>query len=377
MRLALTDDQLMIRDAAERFLGDVSDSAAVRRAMAGELGYEPMVWRRIAEELGWCALAIDERYGGLGLGPVELVLIQEQAGRRLLCAPFFSTVCVAATLIDAIGTDAARAQWLPRIAAGACTLGVPLYGAFDAAASEVRALGAHVDGARVRLDGMVAQVADGASADVLLLLAKTEGGFGLFAVERGAPGVEIAALPTFDRTRRFARVHCDGVPARRIDDAARIAKGLPRAAALLRLYLAAEQLGCAQQCLDLTVAYTAQRRQFGRPIAAFQAVKHRCAQMMVKIEALRSAVYGAAAAAADARVPTRALAMDCTMARLIAVDAAFYCAQEAIQLHGGVGFTWEYDPQLYFKRALAAANWFGRAEHLAAELADAVFEEGV
>jgi alkylation response protein AidB-like acyl-CoA dehydrogenase len=374
MNFALTDDQIMIRDAAESFLADVSDSAAVRRAMDSETGYDPAVWQRIAGELGWCGVAIAEEHGGLGLGPVELVLIQEQAGRRLLCAPFFTTVCAAATVIAEIGDDAARAHWLPRIAAGECRFGMPLYGDVDDWTAQARTLCAAPAGAQWRLDGRARLVADGSSADMLLLFAETERGIGLFAVERSQAGVSSRALPTWDRTRRFADIELAQVPAQRLDDAARIGDGLVRAAVLARLYLAAEQLGCAQQCLDLTVDYTDTRKQFGRSIASFQAVKHRCAQMMVKIEALRSAVYGAAAGAAAA-VDTLPLAMECTMARLLAADTAFFCAQEAIQLHGGVGFTWEYDPQLYFKRAQAAAHWLGGVERLRAELAEALLDD--
>lgn len=374
MNFALTDDQIMIRDAAESFLGDVSDSAAVRRAIASASGYDWEVWRRIAGELGWCGVAIAEEHGGLGLGPVELVLIQEQAGRRLLCAPFFTTVCAAATAIKEIGSDTARVHWLPRIAAGEITLGMPLYGDVGDWAAHAQEIQAKADGERWLLCGTAAQVADGASADALLVFAETDSGLGLFVVERAASGVDFRALPTWDQTRRFASVRFESAKAQRIDDASRIDDGLVRAASLARLYLAAEQLGSAQQCLDLTVQFTATRKQFGRAVGSFQAVKHRCAQMMVKVEALRSAVYGAAACAAS-RVEPRQLAMECIGARLLAVDAAFFCAQEAIQLHGGVGFTWEYDPQLYFKRAQAAANWFGNAERLRAELADALLDD--
>jgi alkylation response protein AidB-like acyl-CoA dehydrogenase len=137
------------------------------------------------------------------------------------------------------------------------------------------------------------------------------------------------------------------------------------------LAIAAEQLGGAQQCLDLTVAYTATRRQFGRAIASFQAVKHRCAEMMVRVEAARSAVYGAAAVAAGAAI-TDAKVLECAVARALAADAFFFCAQEAIQLHGGVGFTWEYDPQLYFKRAQASSHWLGSTESLRESIAQAV-----
>ncbi|MFP5306123.1 MAG: acyl-CoA dehydrogenase, partial [Gammaproteobacteria bacterium] len=373
MKLALTGDQTMIRDAAESFLADVSGSAAVRRAMDSALGYDEAVWQRIGAELGWCGIAIGERYGGLALGPVELALIQEQAGRYLLCAPFFATVCAGAAVLQEVGTDEAQARFLPQIAAGELRIGLPLHGNAADWLAAARGLRARRSGDAWALEGEVAAVLDAASADWLFVFATiADGGLGLFALPRTAPGVTVTPLRTWDATRRFAQLRLAGVQtALRIDDPARIEHGLVRAAALMRLYLAAEQLGGAQQCLDLTVAYTATRKQFGRAVAGFQAVKHRCAEMMVRIEALRSAVYGAAALAAT-RPTADALAMECAAARALACDTFFFCAQEAIQLHGGVGFTWEYDPQLYFKRAQASGHWLGTADGLRGELAEAL-----
>jgi acyl-CoA dehydrogenase len=375
MDFSLTEDQVLIRDAAESFLADVSDSAAVRRAIGSELGYEETVWRRMGAELGWCGTAIAESHGGLGLGPVELVLIQEQAGRRLLCAPFYSTVCVAATSLQQLGSTAAQQRFLPGIAAGTSRISLPLPSSAEdwlASATGVRAREA--DGGWV-LNGMVRHLADAADADWLFVFASIpSGGLGLFAVSSRAPGVKLTALTTWDATRRFADAELQDVrPELRVDDPARVDEGLARCAALSRLYLAAEQLGCAQTCLDLTVAHAATRKQFGRTIAGFQAVKHRCAEMMVRIEALRSAVYGAAAVAAG-QASVKTLGMECAMARILAVDTFFWCAQEAIQLHGGVGFTWEYDPQLYFKRAQASSHWLGGAEALRGEIAAALLD---
>jgi acyl-CoA dehydrogenase len=318
MQFALTDDQQMIRDAAERFLAEASESGAVRRAIGSNAGYDEAAWQRIGAELGWCGIAIAEEFGGLGSGPVELALIQEQAGRRLLCTPFFSTVCLAATLLQEIGTDAARSDYLPRIARGELRASAPL-SSWDAPPSAVP---------------------DGGAAQVLLL--PRDGAW--LAVD-----ANVAPLPSWDATRRFAAVDANAA-GKRIDDPARIARGLPRALALARLYIAAEQLGGAQQCLDSTVAYVAERKQFGRAIASFQAVKHRCAQMMVAVEATRSMVYGAAAlAASDA--PVEAIAVECAAAKALASETYFGCAQEAIQLHGGVGFTWDFDPHIFLKRA--------------------------
>jgi alkylation response protein AidB-like acyl-CoA dehydrogenase len=366
---SLNDDQVMIRDAAETFLADVSDSAAVRKAMASTLGYDESVWQRIATELGWCGIAVPESHGGLGLGAVELVLIQEQIGRRLLCAPFFSTVCLAANVLQEVGSAAAKTRYLSSIAENALRVTLPLpsdSAGWSAAASTVRATR---ESHHWRLQGVAERVPDAADADLLLIFAQTAEGLGLFSVPADSNGFQVQTTEAWDATRRFSRVLLDVMlPAdARVDEVAQNT-GYARSLALARLYIAAEQLGAAQQCLDLTVAYTATRKQFGRVVASFQAVKHRCAEMMVKIEALRSAVYGAAAqAAGDA--PLDLLASECSMARALAADTLFFCAAEAIQLHGGVGFTWEYDPQLYFKRAQASSHWLGDSDALRESIA--------
>lgn len=368
MNLTLSDDQLLIRDAAENFLADVSDGAAVRRHMALEHGYDPALWHRLAGELGWCAIPIAEAHGGLGLGPVEMTLLLEATGRHLFCSPYFATVGLAATLIAECADEATQVASLATISEGQRRYGVAIAdGDWARAAQGVRA---QRSGADWQLDGEAASVLDGASADVLLLFAGVEGERepALFVVPRDTAGVRVEALQTWDTTRRFARVSLQAVMAQRIDAAQ--PDGLRRALALARLYLAAESLGVAQQCLDLTVAYVAQRKQFGRVIGAFQAVKHRCAEMMVRIEALRSAVAGAAALAAR-RGEVELLAAECAAARQLSADTAFWCAQEAVQLHGGVGFTAEYDVQLYFKRAQAASHWLGRADELRETMASA------
>nr|WP_243393556.1 acyl-CoA dehydrogenase [Solimonas fluminis] len=371
VNLALTEDQILIRDAAENFLADVSTSAAVRAAMESPAGYDESVWQRIGSELGWCALAIPEDCGGLGLGPVELALVLEQMGRRLLCAPFFSTVCLAANLLGETATDAARQRFLGAIAEGSLSATAPLPSSLDwrDAAAELEAV---PEGEGWKLNGFCARVPDGANVGWLFLPAKLPGGgHGLFALRHDDEGLAIQQLNGWDQTRRFARLDLNGVAADRIDDPARFDDGIARAAALARLYIAAEQLGAAQSCLDLTVAYTATRKQFGRVIASFQAVKHRCALMMVRVEELRSAVAGAAAVAASG-ADTARLEMETAMARALAADSFFWCAQEAIQLHGGVGFTWEYDPQLYFKRAQASSHWLGNSDALRALIAEGV-----
>jgi alkylation response protein AidB-like acyl-CoA dehydrogenase len=290
----------------------------------------------------------------------------EQMGRRLLCAPFFSTVCLAATALIEVGDEEARRKYLPKVASGEMTATVAF------ATSGIDWNPETVGGARKLGDGYVVEgtfrhVPDGANAALVLIPARMENGeVALFGLERNVEGVARDRHTTIDATRPLASIVLNGV---RLPSSAllargdRVADGLARTAPLASIGLAAEQLGGAQQCLDLTLAYIAQRIQFGRTIASFQAVKHRCAEMMVRIEATRSAVYGATHFAAGSP-PTEALAMEAACAKTLASETFFFCGQEAIQLHGGVGFTWEFDPHLYFKRAQAMASWLGTGDAL-------------
>jgi acyl-CoA dehydrogenase len=302
-----------------------------------------------------------------------MVLIQEQCGRRLLCAPFFATACVAATLLVHVADESARVRFLPALAEGRVR-----WGAAFPSVCDWRATAGVLHSRRGKgswlLDGHAPRVLDGVSAERLLLFAQADDGIRLFSIPRAIAGLSAQALPGWDATRRFADVQLHEVQIAD-DDALGLvdAAACARAESLVRLYLAAEQLGGAQQCLDLAVAYTATRKQFGRTIASFQAVKHRCAEMMVRIEALRSAVYGAAALAAQDCDPQE-LELECAAARALASDTYFFCAQEAIQLHGGVGFTWEYDPQLHFKRAQVASHWLGRADALRERIASSLLD---
>ncbi|ORE88554.1 acyl-CoA dehydrogenase [Oceanococcus atlanticus] len=366
MNFALTEEQAMIREAAETFLADACTSEAVRAAMDSAQGYDAQVWQSLAEELGWCGLAVPEVWGGLGLGAVEVMLVQEQAGYRLLCAPFFSSVCVATTVLAQCGDDAVREDLLPQLAAGQCRMSMALPSVAEGfLASEVSA---QSDGECWLLSGTLARVPDAQDVDQLLVVARAGDELGLFVVEATALSFEMHT--TWDSSRRFSQACLSAVPARRCDGAD-LAAQLAHCNALVSLYIAAEQLGGAQRCLDLTVAYVAERKQFGRPVGSFQAVKHRAAQMMIQIEAARSAVYGAAAVAAGQEA---GLKLDVAAARALATEALQYCAGEAIQLHGGVGFTWEYDPQLFFKRGQASAHWLGNPQAQRAAIASALLD---
>jgi alkylation response protein AidB-like acyl-CoA dehydrogenase len=345
MSLALTEDQRMIRDSAAAFLAETSDGAAVRAAMDAPDGHDPKLWAQIAE-LGWCGTAIPESFEGMGLGPFELALIFEQMGRHLACAPFFATTALASNLLVHAGSAAARQTWLPQLAQ-----------AHLRATAGFQATGVRAKKARGgwQLSGRVPGVIDGATAELLLLVTPA----GVFALRGDARGLRRQPLTTWDATRRSADLDLRNATAERVDDPARKA-GIARAEALARLYLAAEQLGGAQQCLDITARYDLERRQFGRAIGSFQAVKHRLAQMMVKVEGLRSMVYGAA----DSQDP-----LECAGAKALAADTFFHCAAEAIQLHGGVGFTWEFEPQLQFKRAQAGSHLLGTSSALREQIA--------
>jgi alkylation response protein AidB-like acyl-CoA dehydrogenase len=381
MEFALTQEQAMIRDAAVEVLEQHSTSAAVRRAVEQSSGYDDALWRLVARELGWCALSIAEAAGGSGLGAFETTLLLEAMGQRLACVPYFSTVCLAATLLSCCCSPRAQAL-LGRIAAGElrATLASSKSWAGERCAVTVtvqRTAGGY------RLRGTVDQVIDGAGAELVIVLARFKddaGRLALFEVEPAA-GLLRVPLVTLDGTRALARLELEGIE---VPHEALLMQGEEAAGALGRtewfaaLALAAEQLGGAQQCLDLTLAYVEQRVQFGRSIASFQAVKHRCAQMLVQIESTRSAVLGAALAwDADACVATPSLAtqLDVATAKASANETMRFCAQEAIQLHGGVGFTWEYDPQLYFKRAQAASGWFGETGQLRSFMAEQIVDE--
>lgn len=354
MHLSLSEEQQQIVDSAEHFLGEASTMSRVRESFQGDSGLDRDLWRAVAE-LGWCGVHLPEAVGGLGLGLVELVLLQEQMGRHLACVPFFDSVALAATLLRELASDAGNPtaqEWLCKLGSGDAVASI----AWPADASEARALRTATGWL---LNGVWRPVHSAAVADVLLLPALDERGEQLlFLVPTSAQGAQLHALATLDATRRSARVTCQDVAlpsSSALAGGATLTSALERTERLGAIALAGEQVGVAQQCLDLTLAYTLERHQFGRPVAGFQAVKHRCAQMVVLVESARSAVYGAAALA-DAAPDLAALEFHAAQARVAATEAAQYCARESIQLHGGVGFTWEFDPHLYLRRAQASSQ---------------------
>lgn len=385
MEFAFTEEHLMIRDSAERFLASASDSLAVRASMSRADGYDPEVWQRIGLELCWPALMVPERFGGMGLGFVELAILLEQSGRFLLGSPLFATACLATPALLLGDNPVVQERWLSAIAAGETTATLAFASGKGWDAQSVQTIAQPAAGGFV-LDGVYTQVVDGTQADLLVVAARNPGsegasGISLFALDADTAGITRTALPTLDQTRRLARVELHNVV---VSDAQLLCgpdQGwtvLHDSLQIAAAGLAAEQAGGAQQALDLTLAYIAERRQFSRTIASFQAIKHRCADMMLQVECARSAVYYAACVVQEHLDPDGdvAVASELTMAtataKIHASEAFFHCAAESIQLHGGVGFTWEYDPHLYFKRARASEQLLGtpalHRERLAAHL---------
>lgn len=364
MELVLSDDQRMIRDEATRLLGNRSTSARIREIVEGGDGHDAPLWATVGAELGWCAMAIPETHGGLGLGLTELALLLECTGRRLASLPLWSTVCLAAPLISAVATDAARAALLPRIAAGeAATVAWSAPGAV--APQRAVTIEAFAEAGGYLLAGRAPQVCDLMAAGIVLVPARLGDALALFRLDgKAVAGARFCPLETLDGTRQLGELTLDGCllpTAARLDADGFGPADVDAATAFAQLGLAAEQVGAASGAMDATLAYISGRVQFGRTIASFQAVKHRCARLEVDLAEARALVHGAAAGFATAGAAERLL--EAAAARALASDLLLLASEEAIQLHGGVGFTWEYDPHLYFKRA-QASSWMLGAPHL-------------
>jgi alkylation response protein AidB-like acyl-CoA dehydrogenase len=365
VNFAFSDEQEQLRDAVRRFLEAKSPSAEVRRLMETDEGYDPPVWAQMANELGLQSLHIPEEYGGQGFTFVELGIVLEEMGRVLLCAPYFSTVVLAAGAILNAGTDAQKAELLPGIASGETIAALALTeanGRWDASGIELVARGS---GDSWTLDGTKSFVVDGHVADLVVVAARLEGttgedGVALFTVSGDAAGLTRTQLATMDQTRKQAKLDFAGVAAAPLgtpgEGWAPLAKTLDQASACL----ANEMVGGAQAVLDMSVEYAKVRVQFGRPIGSFQAIKHKCADMLLEVESGKSAAYYAAWAAAE---DNEELPVAASLAKAYCSDAYFHSSAENIQIHGGIGFTWEHDAHLYFKRAKSSEILFGDATY--------------
>jgi alkylation response protein AidB-like acyl-CoA dehydrogenase len=345
-----------LRSAVRDFLAAKSSEEAVRKLMDSTPPFDPEVWTQLADQLRLPALTIPEEYGGDGYGPVELGVVLEEMGRVLLCAPFFSTVVLAAQALLASGDRAACARHLPGIASGRTTATLAVAedsGNWDAATVSARAVPA---GGRWALTGRKGFVLDGATADLLLVVARTTAGPSLFAVDRTATGLTADSLPTLDATRALARLTLDSTPATLIGPEGAAGRLLARVLDSATVALAAEQAGGARRCLEASAEYARTRHQFGRPIGSFQAVKHKCADMLVQVELAEATVREAARLAAEGSADFPVAA---ATAHVVCSRASMFTAMENIQVHGGIGFTWEHPAHLYFRRAKSSQLLFG------------------
>ena len=364
MEFSFSEDQVELRRAARRFLEVASSEERVRSAMETELGYDQATWKQLSEELAWTALTIPEQYGGLGMSYLDLHPLMEEMGRALLCSPFFSTICLGANALLLGGSEEQKERYLPGIAAGETTATL----AFAERNNRMDPVGVEAthakSGSGYILRGDKSYVLDGHTADLLIVAARSEGsagaeGVSLFLVTGDTDGLKRSWLPTMDQTRRLASVELRDVAV--TDDALLGQEGrgwetCERTLDLARIALAAEQVGAAEICLDMSVEYAKVRNQFGRPIGSFQSIKHKCADMLMMIESARSAAFYASALAAQGNEDLEEAA---SSAKAYCSDTFFHCAAETIQIHGGIGFTWEHAAHIYFKRAKATEILFG------------------
>ena len=362
MYFDLNDEQPAIKSTAKEFLAARYKSERIRELAASEAGFEQSDWEEMAE-LGWPGLALPEEWGGQGLGIVELAVLFEEMGYALAPSPLLSNT-VAGLVLATVGDDAQRERWLAPLARGELRGTPALFEAGTSATIGEFGMEAKGDGDGVVLDGEKVLVMDAASAD-FLVVATADGRRHL--VERDADGVTVVPEKSIDPTRRLYAVRFEGV---RVAPEATLAGGqgdyepvLWRACTAI----AAESTGVAQRTMEMAVEYAKERQQFGRPIGAYQAVSHRCAQMLLETENSRSAVYGAAWAADAA---PESLPLAASMAKAYASDAGWRVPDASIQVHGGIGFTWEHDLHFFLKRGKANAATFGTASWHRERVAD-------
>ncbi len=361
-----TDEQAALRQSVAALLEKKSDSEAIRAAISSEDGYDPALWSTLVEQIGAAALSIPEEFDGAGATWVETHLVCEELGRRLTPSPMLGSAVLAAQAVLAAGDADASARLLPGIAAGEqvalCWAGLDGW-----AAPGVRADSA-------TLTGPAHHVLGADTATTLLVVAVTGETVGLFELPADAPGVTITRVPVMDPTRTLSRVEFAAAEATAIPTRASF---LPRLRAAAWAAISAEQVGAARAVLDATVQYTQERKQFGRVIGSFQALKHRMAEMYVKAETARSLSYAAAALVAHAQAlgdgpegdaAAYAAEIEAAAAKVYCSEALQWIAGESIQLHGGVGITWEYDVQLFFKRAHGTAQLLGQPHEILSAL---------
>jgi len=356
VNFAFNDEQEELRKTVRQFLEAKSSEAAVREQMDTEAGFDAAVWSQMGEQMGLQGLIVPEEFGGSGYGYIELIVVLEEMGRALLCAPFFSTVVLAANTLIHGGDDAAKAAYLPGIAAGETIATLAFTeenGRWDEAGITATAT---KDGDSWKINGTKMYVLDGHSANLLIVAARSDAGVSLFAVDGAASGLTRTALATMDQTRKQAKVDFADTPATLIGTDGGGWAVLERVLDLAAVGLAAEQVGGAQFVLEMAVQYAKDRVQFGRPIGSFQAIKHKCADMLLEVESAKSAAYYAGWAASELNDELPSVA---SLAKAYCSEAYFHATAENIQIHGGIGFTWEHPAHLYFKRAKSSELLFG------------------
>ncbi|WP_030168109.1 MULTISPECIES: acyl-CoA dehydrogenase family protein [Actinomycetes] len=357
MALIKTAEQEALRDVMRSFLDKHSDETKVRQESDSTLGYDPDVWRRLAEQIGVQALAIPEEFDGAGYGFDELSIVMEETGRALFTGPVLATVVLAANAILLSGDNEACKRYLPEIASGALIATVAISEKKAAWVLEdiTTTATSRGDGNWV-LNGVKPHVLEATGANLIVVAATTEAGVSLFLVDSDATGLQIKDLDTMDRTRRYGAVAFADTPAVLLGEEGAGWPVIDKVFDLGLAALASEQVGAAAKVLDSTVEYLCVREQFGRPIGSFQAIKHRCADMLVELESARSAAAYAsmvvAAGSDDVQTAT-------SIAKAYCSQAFYHIAAESIQMHGGIGFTWEHPAHLYFKRAKTSEQMLG------------------
>jgi len=355
MATITAEDRVAFQDAARRLFANFSTEADVRRTMETESGYDPALWRQLAD-LGITGLIIDEAHGGAGAGPMELELVMEEAGAALLCGPLISSGVLAAGLLAALDDREAQDRLLPAIASGSTIATVAVTGPAGTWTEDAVAVKAAQDGRTWRLDGPAAFVAHGQVADLLLVAARAPDGIGVFEVDAKAAGTAVKPLPTFDHTLRLADIAFSGAPARRLAASGPAWTAVDQALDLARVALAGEQAGAGRKVLDFTVDYAKTRIQFGRPIGGFQAIKHMAADLLLESESAISVARHAARALAENASDAKA---QISLAAFACADAFSAITATAVQMHGGIAFTWAHPAHLYLRRARADAQLFG------------------
>ena len=364
MNFGFTEDQEALREATRKFLDNECPTTFVRKMMVDDTAHSTELWKKIAQ-LGWLGIMVPEDCGGAGGSFLDLVVILEETGKSLLPGPFFATALLGTTAILAGGSDAQKSALLPKIAEGTHIVTLALAeksGRYDAAGV---ILAAKAKGNDFTLSGEKMFVPDAHVADQIIVAARTGGsgedGITLFLVDAKAPGVTITQLKTVDMTRRQCHVALQDVAVARTQVLGEVGKGwsvLRRVLDQAMAGLAAEMVGTGQKALDLAVSYAKERVQFGKPIGSFQAVKHKCVDMMVQVENARSLTYYAAWTVDENTAEARQAV---PMAKAYCSDMCKTVTSEAIQVHGGIGFTWEHDMHLFYRRGLASEAAFGSA----------------